>query len=155
MSSELLLYTTEDGTARIDVRLVDETVWLTQAQMGLLFDKDKRTISEHIQNIFEEREADEHSVVRKFRTTGADGKNYDVQHYSLDMIISVGYPLVWETLEGRSMCKIRYYLNNGGYRSPQEQWPVIQDKIIEAMNRLEQTLKPYLSRLNLTAEETP
>jgi hypothetical protein len=45
--------------------------------------------------------------------------------------------------------------NNGGYRSPQEQWPVIQDKIIEAMNRLEQTLKPYLSRLNLTAEETP
>jgi hypothetical protein len=89
--SSILLYTTEDGTARIDVRLLDETVWLTQAQMGLLFDKDKRTISEHIQNIFEEREADEHSVVRKFRTTAADGKNYDVQHYNLDMIISVGY----------------------------------------------------------------
>lgn len=93
MNSELLLYTTEDGTARIDVRLVDETVWLTQAQMGLLFDKDKRTISEHIQNIFEEREADEHSVVRKFRTTVADGKSYDVQHYNLDMISPLDIPL--------------------------------------------------------------
>ena len=91
--SSILLYTIEDGTARIDVRLVDETVWLTQAQMSLLFDKDKRTISEHIQNIFEEREADEHAVVRKFRTTAADGKNYDVQHYSLDMISPLDIPL--------------------------------------------------------------
>ena len=92
--SSILLYTTEDGTARIDVRLLDETVWLTQAQMGLLFDKDKRTISEHIQNIFEEREADEHSVVRKFRTVQPEGTRQverDLEYYNLDMIISVGY----------------------------------------------------------------
>ena len=90
-NSELLLYQTEDGLARIDVRLVDETVWLTQAQMGDLFQKDKRTISEHIQNIFTEGELVEDSVVRKFRTTAADGKDYLTSYYNLDIIISVGY----------------------------------------------------------------
>lgn len=89
--SEILLYTTDDGGIRIDVQMVDETVWLTQAQMSEMFDKDKRTISEHIRNIFSEGELDENSVVRKFRTTAADGKNYEVLYYNLDVIISVGY----------------------------------------------------------------
>jgi hypothetical protein len=89
--SSLLLYQTEDGQTRIEVRLQDETVWLNQAQLCELFDKDKRTISEHIQNIFKEKELIEESVVRKFRTTASDGKNYQVTYYSLDVIISVGY----------------------------------------------------------------
>ena len=89
--SEILIYTTDDGGIRIDVQMVDETVWLTQARMSQLFEKDKRTISEHIRNVFHEGELDENSVVRKFRTTAADGKNYDVQYYNLDVIISVGY----------------------------------------------------------------
>ena len=89
--SEFLLYQTEDGRTRIDVRLEDETVWLSQSQMCELFDKDKRTISEHIRNIFKEGELREESVVRKFRTTAADGKNYNVLYYNLDVIISVGY----------------------------------------------------------------
>jgi len=89
--SSLLLYQTEDGQTKIEVRLQDETVWLSQAQLCELFDKDKRTISEHIQNIFKERELFEESVVRKFRTTASDGKNYQVTHYNLDVIISVGY----------------------------------------------------------------
>jgi len=88
---EVLLYQTEDGLTRVDVKMVNETIWLTQAQMSDLFQKDKRTISEHIQNIFEEQELVEHSVVRKFRTTAADGKQYDTNHYNLDVIISVGY----------------------------------------------------------------
>jgi hypothetical protein len=87
----LLLYQTEDGQTRIEVRLLDETIWLTQAQMSELFDKDKRTISEHIKNIFNEGELREDSVVRNFRTTAADGKNYQVLHYNLDVVISVGY----------------------------------------------------------------
>ena len=91
--SELILYQTEDGLTKVEVRLLDETVWLNQAQMSELFDKDKRTISEHIKNIFNEGELIEDSVVRNFRTTAADGKNYQVIHYNLDVIISVGYPV--------------------------------------------------------------
>ncbi len=91
LDSSLLLYQTEDGETRIEVSLLDETVWLTQPQMSELFDKDRRTISEHIQNIFIEKELDENSVCRKFRQTAADGKNYQVTHYNLDVIISVGY----------------------------------------------------------------
>ncbi len=72
--SSLLLYQTEDGQTRIEVHLQDETVWLNQAQLCELFDKDKRTISEHIQNIFREGELSEESVVRNFRTTASDGK---------------------------------------------------------------------------------
>lgn len=89
--SSLILYQTEDGQTRVEVRLLDETVWLTQTQMTELFSKDKRTISEHIQNVFKEGELLEKAVVRKFRTTAADGKNYETLHYNLDVIISVGY----------------------------------------------------------------
>ncbi|HSX26524.1 MAG TPA: virulence RhuM family protein [Chlamydiales bacterium] len=91
VDSSLILYQTEDGQTRIEVRLLDETVWLSQSQMCELFDKDKRTISEHIQNIFKEGELLEKAVVRNFRTTAADGKNYQVVYYNLDTIISVGY----------------------------------------------------------------
>ena len=89
--SELLIYTTEDGNIRIDVQLVDETVWLSQAQMADLFGKARNTITEHIRNVFDEGELEESSVCRKFRHTAADGKTYDVQYYNLDVIISVGY----------------------------------------------------------------
>lgn len=91
MNSEILLYQDRDGVIKVDVRLEDETVWLTQAQICELFQKSKATISEHIKNVFEEGELDEISVVRKFRTTAADGKNYDTNYYNLDVIISVGY----------------------------------------------------------------
>ena len=73
MNSEILLYQNREGDIRIDVWLEDETVWLTQAQMGELFGKDKRTISEHIGNIFREGELDENLVVRNFRTTTQHG----------------------------------------------------------------------------------
>lgn len=90
-NSELLLYESKTGDIKIDVRLEEETVWLTQAQMATLFGKDKRTISEHIGNIFKEGELVEEAVVRNFRITAADGKNYDTGHYNLDVVISVGY----------------------------------------------------------------
>ena len=89
--TEFLLYRTEDGKIHIETRMENETVWLTQAQMCELFDKNKRTISEHIRNIFSEGELQEEQVVRKFRTTAADGKHYMVAYYNLDVIISVGY----------------------------------------------------------------
>ena len=89
--SEILIYTTDDGGIRIDVQMVDETVWLTQAQMAELFGKARNTVTEHIRNVFGEGELDENSVCRKFRHTAADGKNYEAMHYNLDVIISVGY----------------------------------------------------------------
>jgi len=88
---EIIIYQTEDGLVNIDVKVEDETVWLTQAQLVELYQTSKSNISEHIKHIFEERELEENSVVRKFRTTASDGKNYNVVHYNLDMIISLGY----------------------------------------------------------------
>jgi hypothetical protein len=90
-NGEFLLYTTADGQARLEVRLVDETVWLTQKQMAELFQKDVRTISEHIRNIFLEGELSADAVIRNFRITASDGKTYEVAHHNLDVIISVGY----------------------------------------------------------------
>jgi hypothetical protein len=89
--SNILLYQTEDGRTKLEVRLVDETVWLTQADLVNLFQSSKSNISEHIKHIFEEEELDMDSVVRKFRTTAADGKQYSTNFYNLDVIISVGY----------------------------------------------------------------
>lgn len=90
-TGEILLYQNQDGSSKIDVRLEEETVWLTQAQLCELFQKSKATVSEHLKNIFEEGELNEKAVVRKFRTTANDGKNYDANYYNLDVIISVGY----------------------------------------------------------------
>jgi hypothetical protein len=90
-NSEILLYQTEDGQTKIDVRLEEETVWLSQSQMVELFQTTKQNISLHIRNIFKEGELDENSVVKDYLTTAADGKNYSTKYYNLDVIISVGY----------------------------------------------------------------
>ena len=89
--SHIILYQTEDGQAKIQVKLEDETVWLTQKQMATLFDKGIPTINEHIKNIFKEGELKENSVIRKFRITASDAKSYKANFYNLDVIISVGY----------------------------------------------------------------
>jgi hypothetical protein len=86
-----ILYQTEDGQTRVEVRIFRETVWLSQKAMAELFQKDVRTINEHIRNVFTEGELREEAVIRKFRITASDGKQYDTLHYNLDVIISVGY----------------------------------------------------------------
>ena len=91
MDSQFLIYQNQEGNIKIDVRFQDETIWLSQAEMSVLFSKDKRTISEHISNIFKEGELDENSVIRNFRTTATDGKEYQVEYYNPDVIISVDY----------------------------------------------------------------
>jgi len=90
-ASELLLYQTDDGQTRVQVRVQQETVWLSQAQMSELFATTKQNISLHTRNIFEEGELVEESVVKEYLTTAADGKQYSTRHYNLDVIISVGY----------------------------------------------------------------
>jgi hypothetical protein len=94
MNSEIILYKTEDGLTKIEVTLENETVWLTQTQLGELFQKSKSTISEHIKNVFDEGELDENSTVRKFRTVQQEGTREverEIENYNLDVIISVGY----------------------------------------------------------------
>lgn len=89
--AEFLLYQTEDGRIRLETRLHNETIWLSINQMAELFDVDKSGISRHLKNIFESHELEQDAVVAKFATTAADGKTYQVEHYNLDAIISVGY----------------------------------------------------------------
>jgi hypothetical protein len=88
---EFLFYQTDDGAARVEVRVRGETVWLSLSQMAELFDRDKSVISRHIGNVFEAGELEREAVVAEFATTAADGKVYQVEHFSLDVIISVGY----------------------------------------------------------------
>ena len=93
-TGEFILYASEDGELKIDVRLLDETVWLTQKQMAEMFQKNVSTINEHLKNIFDEGELDQNSTIRNFRIVQQEGERSierDVQHYNLDVIISVGY----------------------------------------------------------------
>lgn len=90
-TDSLLLYQSEDGRIKIDVRMDGDTVWLSLDQMAALFVRDKSTISRHIKNLFAEGELVPQSVVANFATTASDGKSYQVDHYNLDVIISVGY----------------------------------------------------------------
>lgn len=87
--NEIILF--ENQGVKLEVNLKDETVWLTQKQMAELFDKDRRTITRHIQNIYKDEELEENAVCSFFEHTAEDGKTYKVQYYNLDMIISVGY----------------------------------------------------------------
>lgn len=91
---EIVIYQTDDDNTKIDVQFVDETVWLSQAQLCELYQTSKSNVSEHIKNIFEEGELEENSTVRKFRTVQNEGERIVTReqlHYNLDMIISLGY----------------------------------------------------------------
>lgn len=109
--SDVLLYQTDDGATRVEVRMAGETVWLNQAQMADLFQSTKQNVGQHIRNVFAEGELAPESVVKDFFTTAADGKQYRTKHYSLDVIISVGYRVkslrgtqfrIWATQQLRS-----------------------------------------------------
>jgi hypothetical protein len=94
MRSEIIIYQTEDGLTKIQTRLENEMVWLTQAQMAELFGKVKSTISEHVKNVFIEGELELEATVRKFRTVQTEGNREverELDYYNLDVIISVGY----------------------------------------------------------------
>jgi hypothetical protein len=123
---EILIYQNSEGNIKIDVRLEEETVWLSQTQLCELFQKSKATISEHIKNVFDEGELNENSVVRNFRTTATDGKSYDVNYYNLDVIISVGYRVksqqgtqfrIWATQRLKEYIVKGFALNDERFKS--------------------------------------
>lgn len=125
-SCDILIYQSDDGNIKVDVQLVDESVWLTQGQMAQLFNKDKRTISEHISNIFKDGELQKDSVVRNSRTTADDGKSYDMNYYNLDVIISTGYRVksrqgthfrIWATQRLKEYIIKGFTLNSERYKT--------------------------------------
>jgi hypothetical protein len=128
-SSELILYTSPDGSVKIDVILENETVWLTQEQMSKLFGKARTTIVEHIQNIFRERELDENSTCRKFRQVQKEGSRNverELPYYNLDVIISVGYRVksqqgtlfrIWATQRLKEYIIKGFTLNSDRFKS--------------------------------------
>ena len=131
-NSELLIYQATDGKIKLDVHLENETVWLSQAHMAELFDKSKKTISEHIRNIFNEGELEENVVVRNFRTTTQHGaiegktQSKEVQFYNLDVIISVGYRVkskqgtqfrIWATQRLKEYIVKGFALNDERFKS--------------------------------------
>ena len=90
-TAEFLIFQAQSQADGVEVMYADETIWCTQDAIAALFDKSRTTITEHLQNIFNEGELQKDSVCRKFRRTAADGKSYNTQFYNLDAIISVGY----------------------------------------------------------------
>ncbi len=123
---DILIYQNQDGNIKIDVRLEQDTVWLTQSQLCELFDKSKATVSGHIKHIFDEGELVEDSVVRKFRTTAQDGKSYNTNFYNLDVIISVGYRVksqqgtqfrIWATQRLKEYIIKGFALNDDRFKS--------------------------------------
>ena len=121
MENEIIIYQTQDGKTKIDVKIEDETVWLTQSQMADLFETTKQNISQHIKNAYDEGELNENSVVKDFLTTAQDGKNYNTKHYNLDVIISVGYRVkslrgtqfrIWATQVLKEYLKKGFALND-------------------------------------------
>ncbi|MFH1897193.1 MAG: RhuM family protein, partial [Candidatus Desantisbacteria bacterium] len=90
-NSEIIIYQTGDGTPKLEVRIEDETIWLTQSQLAELFNTSRPNITMHIKNIFDEGELSEFSVCKDFLHTATDGKNYNTKSYNLDLIISLGY----------------------------------------------------------------
>jgi len=89
--NNILIYTSKDRNIKVDVSILDESIWMNQDTIANLYDTTKNNISIHMKNIFEEGELDKESVVKKFLTTASDGKKYNVLHYNLDAIIAVGY----------------------------------------------------------------
>lgn len=132
MNSEIIIYQNPDGNIKIDVRLEEETVWLTQEQMATLFGKGRSTVTEHIHNVFKEGELDEAVVCRNFRRTTQHGaienktQEKDVKHYNLDVIISVGYRVkspqgtqfrIWATQRLKEYIIKGFALNDDRFKS--------------------------------------
>ncbi|MCE5174226.1 MAG: virulence RhuM family protein [Bacteroidales bacterium] len=129
MNSEILIYQNTDGNIKIDVRLEEETVWLTQAQLCDLFQKSKATISEHIKNVFEEGELETSATVRNFRTVQIEGNREverTIDYYNLDVIISVGYRVkspqgtqfrIWATQRLKEYIIKGFALNDDRFKS--------------------------------------
>jgi len=151
---EIIIYQTPDGATNLDVRLADETIWLTQAQMVVLFDSSKTNVSEHIKHIYITRELEKSATVRNFRTVRIEGKrevNRNIDYYNLDMIIAVGYRV--NTKRGT---QFRIWANKVLKEYIVKGYVINQRAQVEQLEDLKQTVKLLSNVLNtqsLTADE--
>ena len=151
---EIILYQTADGTINLDVRLEKETIWLTQAQMVVLFDSSKANISEHVKHIYKTRELEEDTTVRKFRTVRNEGKrevSRELVFFNLDMIIAVGYRV--NTIRGT---QFRIWANRVLKDYIIKGYVINQRAKLEQLEDLKQTVKllsNVLHTQSLTADE--
>jgi len=132
-TAEFLIFTTNNAQDTIEVKVEDESVWLTQKLIAKLFDVSVATVNEHLKNIFKTNELQENAVIRKFLITASDGKSYKTQHYNLDAIISLGYRInsnkatefrQWATQVLKQFATRGYVLDNerlknGSFLNPQ------------------------------------
>lgn len=150
---EIIIYTSEDGSISLDTKFENDTIWLTQKQMAELFDKNIRTVNEHINNIFKEGELDKSSVIRNFRITASDGKQYDTNFYNLDVIISVGYRVkslrgtqfrIWATNTLREYLTKGYVINEKMLKTQQNKIQTLQSTV----NLLKRSIQNQISTVN-------
>ncbi len=142
---EVLVYQTQDGRIKLDVRLQDETVWLTQQMMAELFQGTKQNIGQHLKNIFEEGELDQAAVVKNLLTTAADGKKYNTNFYNLDAIISVGYRVrstvatrfrIWATQRLKEYLVKGFTMDDERLKNPPIKGSAVPDYFDEMLERI-------------------
>lgn len=135
-SSQFVIYQSEDGQIKLDVRFAGETVWLSQATMAELFGTTKQNVGQHLKNVFLEHELGEQAVVKDFFTTAADGKQYRTRHYNLDAIISVGYRVqshtatrfrIWATQQLREYIVKGFVLNDERLKNPDQPFDYFEE----------------------------
>ena len=143
--NEIILF--ENQGVKLEVNLKDETVWLTQKQMAELFNKDRKTITRHIQNVYTDEELEENAVCSFFEHTAEDGKRYKVQYYNLDMIISIGYRV--KSAQGIAFRKwatkiLKDYMLKG-YAVNQKRLEYLEKtiKLIDIANRMDERLENH------------
>ena len=152
METKIVIYEDVNGEIKLDVSLENDTLWLSQKQLEVLFDRDKSVISRHIKNIFKDEELDKNSVVAKNATTATDGKIYQVEYYNLDMIISLGYRVnskratsfrVWATNILKDYIINGYSINNKR----------LQQKGLKELNETISLLKDTISNAQIELNE--
>ena len=131
MNNNIIIYKSDDGKINVELYEIDGNIWLNQKQIVDLFQSSKSSVSEHIKNIFEEKELNEISVVRKFRTTAQDGKNYNVTYYNLEIILAVGFRIrgkrgtefrIWANTILKEYLKKGFVMDDERLKNPNDRW---------------------------------
>jgi len=154
---QFLVYRAEDGRVQIEVRLENETVWLTQQHMADLFQSSKQNVGQHLKRIFEEGELTESSVVKNFFTTAADGKEYRTNYYNLDAIISVGYRItsavatrfrIWATQKLREFIVKGFVLDDERLKNPDQPFDYFEELLRRIQDIRADSSKPHMGLTN-------
>ena len=151
---EIIIYETEDGESRIECRLVDKTIWMSQKLMAELFNRTVPTINEHLKSIFADEELREDSVIRNFRITAADGKNYDVAHYNLEAVLAVGFRVKsprgtqfrrWANTQLRELITKGFVMDDERLKNPGD-WDYF-DELLERIREIRASEKRFYQKV--------